>query len=141
MAAKNPTGEPDPAPFKVHLMTRAGRVMRARSEPVRTFSTKDEAVRFAGRQLGGHYAVYPKDRKKWPTPCRPPAHRTRGTRPKPRQYSIADWERARERVAAAERRIDNDRTNNPNWGRAGLERAQLELSVIVSQLRLRGLLE
>jgi hypothetical protein len=24
------------------------------SEPVRAFSTKDEAVRFAGRQLGGH---------------------------------------------------------------------------------------
>jgi len=45
--------EPDPAPFKVHLLTRAGRVMRARSEPVRAFSNKDEAVRFAGRQLGG----------------------------------------------------------------------------------------
>jgi len=27
--------------------------MRARSEPVRAFSNKDEAVRFAGRQLGG----------------------------------------------------------------------------------------
>jgi hypothetical protein len=40
MAAKNPTGEPDSALFKVHLMTRAGRVMRARSEPVRAFSTK-----------------------------------------------------------------------------------------------------
>ncbi len=39
--------EPDPAPFKVHLLTRAGRVMRARSEPVRAFSNKDEAVRFA----------------------------------------------------------------------------------------------
>ena len=50
--------EPDPAPFKVHLLTRAGRVMRARSGPVRAFSTKDEAVRFAGRQLGGTYAVY-----------------------------------------------------------------------------------
>ena len=36
--------------------------------------------------------------------------------------------------------FDNDRTNNPNRGRAGLERAQLELSVIESQLRLRGLL-
>jgi hypothetical protein len=59
--------EPDPAPFKVHLLTRAGRVMRARSEPVRAFSNKDEAVRFAGRQLGGHYAVYHKDRKIWPT--------------------------------------------------------------------------
>jgi hypothetical protein len=60
--------EPDPAPFKVHLLTRAGRVMRARSEPVRAFSTKDEAVRFAGRQLGGNYAVHHKDRKIWPTP-------------------------------------------------------------------------
>ena len=63
------------------------------------------------------------------------ASRKKRTRPKPRQYTIADWERARDRVAAAERRIDNDRTNNPNWGRAGLERAQLELSVIMSQLR------
>ena len=58
--------EPDPAPFKVHLLTRAGRVMRG--EPVRAFSTKDEAVRFAGRQLGGNYAVYHKDRKIWPIP-------------------------------------------------------------------------
>ena len=66
------------------------------------------------------------------------APRKKRTRPKPRQYTIADWERARDRVAAAERRIDNDRTNNPNWGRAGLERAQLELSVIMSQLRLRS---
>ena len=56
--------------------------------------------------------------------------RKKRTRPKPRQYTIADLERARDRVAAAERRIDNDRTNNPNRGRAGLERAQLELSVI-----------
>jgi hypothetical protein len=66
------------------------------------------------------------------------APRKKRTRPKPRQYTIADWERV-DRVAAAERRIDNDRTNN--WGRAGLERAQLELSVIMSQLRLRDLLE
>jgi hypothetical protein len=63
------------------------------------------------------------------------------TRPEPRQYTVADLERARDRVAAAERRIDNDHTSNPNRGRAGLERAQLELSVIESQLRLRGLLE
>jgi hypothetical protein len=67
--------------------------------------------------------------------------RTKRARPKPRQYTIADLERARDRVAAAERRIDNDRTNNPNRGRAGLERAQLDLHVIESQLRLRGLLE
>ncbi len=57
--------------------------------------------------------------------------RKKRTRPKPRQY-------ARDRVAAAERRIDNDRTNNPNRGRAGLERAQLELHIIESQLRLPG---
>ena len=67
--------------------------------------------------------------------------RKKRTRPKPRQYTSADLERARDRVAAAERRIDNDRTNNPDRGRAGLERAQLELSAIESQLRLRGLLE
>src|SRR4029453_9845198 len=70
MAAKNPTGEPDSAPFKVHLMTRAGRVMRARSEPVRAFSTKGEAVRFAGRQLGGHHAGHPNHKKIWPAPQR-----------------------------------------------------------------------
>ena len=67
--------------------------------------------------------------------------RRKRTRPEPRQYTVADLERARDRVEAAERRIDNDRSSNPNRGRAGLERAQLELSVIESQLRLRGLLE
>ena len=65
--------------------------------------------------------------------------RKKRMRPEPRQYTVADLERARDRVAAAERRIDNDRSSNPNRGRAGLERAQLELSVIESQLRLRGL--
>jgi hypothetical protein len=67
--------------------------------------------------------------------------RRKRMRPEPRQYTVADLERARDRVEAAERRIDNDRTNNPNRGRTGLERAQLELHVIESQLRLRGLLE
>ena len=67
--------------------------------------------------------------------------RSKRTRREPRQYTAADLERARDRVEAAERRIDNDRTNNPNRGTAGLERAQLELHVIESQLRLRGLLE
>src|ERR1700680_3282233 len=67
--------------------------------------------------------------------------RKKRTRPEPRQYTVADLGRARDRVAAAERRIDNDRSSNPNRGRAGLERAQLEMSVIESQLRLRGLLE
>jgi hypothetical protein len=67
--------------------------------------------------------------------------RKKRTRPKPRQYTATDLERARDRVAAAERRIDNDRRSNPNSARAGFERARLELSVIESQLRLRGLLE
>jgi hypothetical protein len=67
--------------------------------------------------------------------------RKKRTRPEPRQYTIADLERARDRVAAAERRIDNERSHNPERGRAGLKRAQLELSVIESQLRSRGLLE
>jgi hypothetical protein len=66
--------------------------------------------------------------------------RKKRARPQPRQYTIADLERARDRVAAAKRRIDNERSHNPERGHAGLKRAQLELSVIESQLRLRGLL-
>jgi len=54
---------------------------------------------------------------------------------------LRELERARDQVAAAERGIDNDHTSNPNRGRVGLERAQLELHIIESQLRLRGLLE
>ena len=67
--------------------------------------------------------------------------RKKRTRPEPRQYTLADLERAQDRVEAAERRVDNDRTNNPNRGLAGLERARLELYAIESQLRTRGLLE
>jgi hypothetical protein len=65
--------------------------------------------------------------------------RKKRARPVPRQYTVANLERARDRVAAAERRIDNERSHNPERGRAGLKRAQLELSLIESQLRLRGL--
>ena len=39
--------------------------------------------------------------------------RKKRTRPEPRQYTVADLERARDRVAAAERRIDNDPRSNP----------------------------
>ncbi len=67
--------------------------------------------------------------------------RKKRMRPEPRQYTMADLERARDRVAAAERRIDNDPMTNSRRGRAGLKRAQLELSVIESELRSRGLLE
>jgi hypothetical protein len=67
--------------------------------------------------------------------------RKKRTPPKPRQYTLVELERARDRVEAAERRVDNDRSNNPNRGSAGLERARLELSDVESQLRVRGLLE
>jgi hypothetical protein len=67
--------------------------------------------------------------------------RKKRRRPEPRQYTIVDLERARDRVAAAERRIENDHSGNPDRGRAGLKRAQFELSAIESQLRFRGLLE
>jgi hypothetical protein len=67
--------------------------------------------------------------------------RGKRTRPEPRQYTVADLERAQDRVEAAERRIANDHKGNPNRARTGLERAQSELHVIQSQLRLRGLLE
>jgi F0F1-type ATP synthase epsilon subunit len=49
--------------------------------------------------------------------------------------------RAQDRVEAAERRIANNHTSDPNRAHAGLKRAQLELQVIETQLRLRGLLE
>ena len=67
--------------------------------------------------------------------------RKKRARPEPRQYTVGDLDRARDRVAAAERRIANDHSGNPNRGQAGLKRAQLQLSVIESQLRLRDLLE
>ena len=68
-------------------------------------------------------------------------HGRKRTLPEPRQYTLVDLERARDRVEAAERRVDNDRSNNPNRGSAGLERARLELYDIELQLRVRGLLE
>ena len=67
--------------------------------------------------------------------------RKKRARPEPRHYTVGDLDRARDRVAAAERRIANDHSGDPNRGRAGLKRAQLELSVIESQLRLRDLLK
>jgi len=75
--------------------------------------------------------------------ARRPTKGPRGKRtpPEPRQYTLTDLERARDRVEAAGRRIVNDHTSNPNRARAGLKRAQLELHVIESQLRSRGLLE
>ena len=67
--------------------------------------------------------------------------RKKHTRPKPRQYTLVDLERARDRVEAAHRRVGNDRTSNPNRARAGLERAQLNLYTIESELRRRGIIQ
>ena len=67
--------------------------------------------------------------------------RKKRMQPEPRQYTVADLERARDRVATAERRIDNDRSSNPNRGRAELERARLDLYAIESDLRRRGIIE
>jgi hypothetical protein len=72
---------------------------------------------------------------------RPRGKRAERTRPQPRQYTVVDLERARDRVEAAERRIDHDHSHSPGRARAGLQRAQHELSVIETQLRLRGLLQ
>jgi hypothetical protein len=66
--ANNPTGEPDPAPFKVHLMVKTELTVRRAGGVVREFTAKDEAIRFARRQPGGHYAVYHKYKKIWPAP-------------------------------------------------------------------------
>ena len=71
----------------------------------------------------------------------PNRRRGKRTRSEPRQYTVVDLERAKDRVEAAERRIANDHTSNPTRARAGLERAQMELDDIESQLRLRSLLE
>ena len=70
-----------------------------------------------------------------------PSPRKKRTRPEPRHYTLVDLERARDRVEAAQRRVDNDRTSNPNRGRAGLKRAQLNLYTIESELRRRGIIE
>ena len=68
--------------------------------------------------------------------------RKKRTRPEPRQYTVADLERARDRVAAAERRIDNDRRKRSQQRTRGVGAgAWLELSDIELQLSLRGLLE
>ena len=70
-----------------------------------------------------------------------PSPRKKRTRSEPRQYTLVDLERARDRLEAAHRRVDNDRTSNPNRGRAGLERAQLDLYTIESELRRRAIIE
>ena len=52
-------------PFKVYPMTNA-RSKRMRGGPAREFASKEQAIKFAGRQVGGYYAVYQRGRKIWP---------------------------------------------------------------------------
>ncbi len=66
--------------------------------------------------------------------------RKKRTRLEPRQYTMTDLDRAQDRMEAAERRVDADRTDRSH-SRAGLERAQRELHVIESHLRARGLIK
>jgi hypothetical protein len=65
MTADNNSTEdkPDPTPFKVYPMMRSKRM---RGGPTREFASKEEAIKFAGRQVGGYYAVYQRGRKIWP---------------------------------------------------------------------------
>jgi hypothetical protein len=66
--------------------------------------------------------------------------RKKRTPPQPRQRTLADLDRAQDRVEAAERRVGSDHTKQLH-SRAGLERARRELHVIESDLRARGLLK
>ena len=58
--------EPDPTPFKVYAMRNEARSKRVRGGPTREFASKEQAIKFAGRQVGGYYAVYQRRRKIWP---------------------------------------------------------------------------
>ena len=89
------------------------------------------------KQLKAAILARVKQRKEARRPSKGP--RKKRTRPEPRQYTVADLDRARDRVEAAERRVESDRTNKPDRGRAGLRRARFELRVIESNLRARGL--
>jgi hypothetical protein len=63
------------------------------------------------------------------------------TRPEPRQYTLADLERARDRVAAAEPPNRQRPQQQCQQGICGVGAGAARLSVIESQLRSRGLLE
>jgi hypothetical protein len=55
MTADNNSTEdnPDPTPFKVYSMTNEARSKRMRGGPTREFASKEQAIKFAGRQVGG----------------------------------------------------------------------------------------
>src|SRR5207248_11605851 len=65
MTADNNSTEdkPDPTPFKVYPMTNEARSKRMRGGPTREFASKEQAIKFAGRQVGGYYAVYQRGRE------------------------------------------------------------------------------
>jgi hypothetical protein len=99
---------------------------------VRIVALKDWLCAMASRNQRGA-TIFPKMKQRASK-----GPRKKRTRPEPRQYTVADLERARDRVEAAGRRVDSDRTNRPH-SRAGLERARLERHIIESNLRARGL--
>jgi hypothetical protein len=63
---KSTEDKTDPTPFKVYPMTNQARSKRMRGGPTREFASKLQAIKFARRQVGGHYAVYHRRRKIWP---------------------------------------------------------------------------
>jgi hypothetical protein len=67
--------------------------------------------------------------------------RGKRTRPEPRQYTVADLERAQDWGKGSEAPNCQRPHAQSQQSTPGLERAQLELHVIETQLRLRGLLE
>jgi len=67
MTADNNSTEdkPDPTPFKVYpdecaQQAHAGRARQGNLPP------RSRGIKFAGRQVGGYYAVYQRGRKIWP---------------------------------------------------------------------------
>ena len=58
--------KPDPTPFKVYPMTNEARSKRMRGGPAREFASEEQAIKFAGLQVGGYYAVYLRRRRIWP---------------------------------------------------------------------------
>jgi hypothetical protein len=68
MTADNNSTEdkPDPTPFKVYPMTNARSNRMRGGSRQGEFASKEQAIKFAGRQVGGYYAVYQRGRKIWP---------------------------------------------------------------------------
>jgi hypothetical protein len=106
-----PHPEADPAPFKVHLLTKAGRVMRARSEPVRAsqvFKLRHMGLLRTQYLVTGTYSCgYP---TKFPSPLCLMARTV--------QLAVGSaWTPSRKEVGSAPRRLQLPRVKNrERWG-------------------------